>query len=79
MWRRVRRWAEVRVTPPPTVDLETAGGDAARLTGLATDLGPVLRLGADGRLQFRFGRRLQVAGASGGNYRGRIPLIAEYQ
>lgn len=47
----------VRVTPPPTVDLETAGGDAARLTGLATDLGPVLRLGADRRLQFRFGRR----------------------
>jgi hypothetical protein len=30
-------------------------------------------------LQFRFGGRLQVAGASGGDYRGRIPVTVEYQ
>lgn len=71
--------AEVRVYLPATVDLESGDGRTARVTGLATDLSPTPRLGPDGRLQFRFGGRLQVAGASGGDYRGRIPVTVEYQ
>jgi len=71
--------AEVRVYLPATVDLESGDGRTARVTGLATDLSAAPRLGPDGRLQFRFGGRLQVAGASGGDYRGRIPVTVEYQ
>lgn len=71
--------AEVRVFMPASVDLESGSGGTARVTGLATDLGAAPRLGPDGRLQFRFGGRLQVAGASHGDYRGRIPVTVEYQ
>lgn len=71
--------AEVRVTLPATVDLEGGHGRSARVTGLVTDLSPAPRLGADGRLQFRFGGRLQIAGLDDGDYRGRIPVTVEYQ
>lgn len=71
--------AEVRVILPASVDLESGHGRTARVVGLATDLGAAPRLGADGRLVFRFGGRLQVAGRDDGNYRGRIPVTVEYQ
>lgn len=71
--------AQVRIFLPTAVDLENGSGRTARVTGLATDLGAAPRLGPDGRLIFRFGGRLQVAGASDGDYRGRIPVTVEYQ
>lgn len=71
--------AEVRVILPASVDLEGSHGRTARVTGLATDLSAAPRLGPDGRLQFRFGGRLQIAGLDDGDYRGRIPVTVEYQ
>lgn len=71
--------AEVRVILPPTIDLEGGHGRTARVTGLVTDLSAAPRLGPDGRLQFRFGGRLQIAGLDDGDYRGRIPVTVEYQ
>ena len=71
--------AEVRVILPTSVDLEGGHGRTARVTGLATDLTAAPRLGPDGRLVFRFGGRLQIAGADDGDYRGRIPVTVEYQ
>ncbi len=71
--------AEVRVILPTSVDLEGSHGRTARVTGLATDLNAAPRLGPDGRLVFRFGGRLQIAGADDGDYRGRIPVTVEYQ
>ncbi|WP_287405738.1 DUF4402 domain-containing protein [Sphingopyxis sp.] len=71
--------AEVRVILPASVDLEGGHGRTARVTDLATDLSAAPRLGPDGRLQFRFGGRLQLAGADDGDYRGRIPVTVEYQ
>jgi len=71
--------AEVRVILPATVDLEGGHGRTARVTGLVTDLSAAPRLGPDGRLVFRFGGRLQIAGADDGDYRGRIPVTVEYQ
>ena len=71
--------AAVRVILPATVDLEGGHGRTARVTGLVTDLSAAPRLGADGRLQFRFGGRLQIAGLDDGDYRGRIPVTVEYQ
>jgi hypothetical protein len=71
--------AEVRVILPASVDLEGGHGRTARVTGLVTDLSPAPRLGTDGRLIFRFGGRLQIAGLDDGDYRGRIPVTVEYQ
>ena len=71
--------AEVRVILPASVDLESGHGRTPRVTGLVTDLSAAPRLGADGRLIFRFGGRLQVAGLDDGDYRGRIPVTVEYQ
>lgn len=71
--------AEVRVILPASVDLESGHGRTARVTGLVTDLSATPRLGADGRLIFRFGGRLQVAALDDGDYRGRIPVTVEYQ
>jgi hypothetical protein len=71
--------AEVRVILPASVDLESGHGRTARVTGLVTDLSAAPRLGADGRLMFRFGGRLQIAGLDDGDYRGRIPVTVEYQ
>lgn len=71
--------AEVRVILPASVDLESGHGRTARVTGLVTDLSAAPRLGPDGRLVFRFGGRLQIAGLDDGDYRGRIPVTVEYQ
>lgn len=71
--------AEVRVILPASVDLEGGHGRTARVTGLVTDLSAAPRLGTDGRLQFRFGGRLQVAALDDGDYRGRIPVTVEYR
>ena len=71
--------AEVRVILPASVDLEGSHGRSARVTDLNTDLSAAPRLDPDGRLVFRFGGRLQIAGADDGDYRGRIPVTVEYQ
>src|SRR3546814_301246 len=71
--------AAVRVILPASVDLEGGDGRTARVTGLVTDLSAAPRLGPDGRLQFRFGGRLLIAGLDDGDYRGRIPVTVEYQ
>ena len=71
--------AAVRVILPASVDLEGGDGRTARVTGLVTDLSATPRLGPDGRLQFRFGGRLLIAGLDDGDYRGRIPVTVEYQ
>lgn len=71
--------AAVRVILPASVDLEGGHGRTARVTDLATDLTAAPRLGPDGRLIFRFGGRLQIAGLDDGDYRGRIPVTVEYQ
>src|SRR3546814_3891208 len=70
--------AAVRVILPASVDLEGGDGRTARVTGLVTDLSAAPRLGPDGRLQFRFGGRLLIAGLDDGDYRGRIPVKVEY-
>lgn len=71
--------APVRVILPTSVDLQGDNGRSARVVGLATDLSAAPRLGADGRLQFRFGGRLQVEAGGAGDYRGRIPVTVEYE
>ena len=71
--------AAVRVILPASVDLDGDHGRSARVSGLVTSLSAAPRLGPDGRLQFRFGGRLQIAGLDDGDYRGRIPVTVEYE
>lgn len=71
--------AGVRVILPASVDLEGSHGRTARVSGLTTNLTAAPRLGPDGRLQFRFGGRLQIGALDDGDYRGRIPVTVEYQ
>ena len=71
--------AAVRVILPASVDLDGSHGRSARVSGLVTSLSAAPRLGPDGRLQFRFGGRLQIAGLDDGDYRGRIPVTVEYE
>jgi hypothetical protein len=68
----------VRILLPASVTLRTPQGDTAELTDLATDLPAVPVLDASGGLEFSFGGRLRVTGASAGNFRGRIPIGVEY-
>lgn len=71
--------AELRVTLPSVIHLVGDNGKEARVVGLATDLTAAPRLGPDGSLRFRFGGRLQVSSSDDGDYRGRIPIVVEYQ
>jgi len=69
----------VRIFLPATIDLDGDQGRRARVADLATNLGPAPRIGPDGTLRFRFGGRLAVASDDDGNYRGRIPIMVEYE
>ncbi len=69
----------VRIDLPDQVRMVNQTGDPAELTNLRTNLPAHPRLNQDGALSFRFSGTLRVNSASGGNYRGRIPITAEYE
>ena len=68
----------VRIVLPPSVTMHTPDGGTAELTDLTTDLPAMPMLDANGALDFAFGGRLRVSGASAGNFRGRIAISVEY-
>ena len=45
---------------------------------VVSDLPPLPRLDSAGNLTFRFGGRLRVTGDAEGEYRGDLPITAEY-
>lgn len=69
----------VRVDMPHRIRLTSQTGGVAELVSLETDLSPRPRIGPDGTLTFAFAGTLKVTGGIGGNYRGRIPITAEYE
>lgn len=68
----------VRVSLPAAVHLTAPDGSLADAVDLRTDLGPSAALGADGSLSFTFGGRLLVHPGASGEFRGRIPIVADY-
>ena len=68
----------VRIELPSRVQLRSADGAEAELTGFVTDLPPVAMLDGNGMLEFNFGARLSSQGARGGNFRGRIAIRVDY-
>lgn len=69
----------IRVQLPHSVTLHSSEGGSAELTELEADLPNGARLGRDGTLRFSFGGRLAVKGDAGGDYRGRVLLVVDYQ
>jgi hypothetical protein len=69
----------VRIDLPDNVRMVNQAGQRAELVNLRTSLPARPRLNLDGELTFRFSGTLRVDGSGGGNYRGRIPITAEYE
>jgi hypothetical protein len=69
----------VRVSLPPSVRLVSPNGSSAEAVDLRTDLPPNPMLDASGTLRFTFGGRLVLSGSAAGEFRGRIPIVADYQ
>lgn len=69
----------VRISLPASIRLLSPDGSAADAVDLRTDLPPDPMLDASGTLSFAFGGRLVVQGHAAGDFRGRIPIVADYQ
>ena len=70
---------QVRVSLPSSVRLVAPDGSSAEAIGLRTDLPPAPALDGAGTLVFSFGGQLTVTGDASGEFRGRIPIVADYQ
>ena len=68
----------VRVSLPDSIELYGLAGGTIRLDSIRSDLPPMPRLDADGRLSFRFGGILRVSGDLDGEFRGDVPIDVEY-
>jgi hypothetical protein len=69
----------VRVELPQRIELYSLGGGQISFDQVTSDLPSVPRLDASGNLTFRFGGRVTIAGDAEGEYRGDLPITAEYQ
>ncbi len=68
----------VRIDLPPRIQLYSLSGGSISFDDVTSDLPSLPRLDAAGRLTFRFGGRLRVTGDAEGDYRGELPITAEY-
>lgn len=69
----------VRVDLPSRLQLYSLSGGQIAFDQVTSDLPPLPRLDSTGRLTFRFGGRVHVTGEADGDYRGELPITAEYQ
>ena len=68
----------IRVELPSRIVLHSLGGGEISFDDVVSDLPSVPRLDSAGTLTFRFGGRLHVTGDAEGQYRGDLPITAEY-
>jgi hypothetical protein len=68
----------IRVELPSRIVLHSIGGGAITFDDVISDLPSVPRLDESGALTFRFGGRLHITGDADGQYRGDLPITAEY-
>jgi hypothetical protein len=69
----------VRIDLPSTVRMTNSRGGTLMVRNLRTNLVGLPRLDAAGNLEFSFGGDLEISGNAFGEYRGRIPITAEYE
>jgi hypothetical protein len=68
----------IRIDLPQRIVLHSLSGGEVTFDDVASDLPSLPRLDASGNLTFRFGGRLRVSGDAEGDYRGDLPITAEY-
>lgn len=68
----------IRVELPTRIVLHSIGGGEIVFDDVASNLPSLPRLDDSGSLTFRFGGRLHVTGDAEGQYRGDLPITAEY-
>lgn len=68
----------LRIELPRQIILYSLSGGQVVFEDVLSDLPSLPRLDSNGVLTFRFGGRLRVSGNSEGDYRGDLPIIAEY-
>jgi len=68
----------VRIDLPRRIVLTSLSGGQIVFDDVASDLPSLPRLDSAGRLSFRFGGRLLVAGDVEGQFRGDLPITADY-
>lgn len=68
----------IRVELPRQIVLHSLSGGEVTFDDVTSDLPSLPRLDATGSLSFRFGGRLRITGDADGEYRGDLPITAEY-
>ena len=68
----------IRIDLPSRIELFSFSGARIVIDEIETDLPSLPRLDSAGTLTFRFGGRLQVNGEPEGDFRGDLPITAEY-
>lgn len=72
-------FARVQIRVPDSLELRSVSGAVARISQIETTLSANPIIGANGELTFSFGGRMTVNGDEAGEFRGRLPISAEYQ
>ncbi|HEX6661538.1 MAG TPA: DUF4402 domain-containing protein [Sphingomicrobium sp.] len=68
----------VRVDLPSRIVLHSLSGGEVSFDDVTSDLPSLPKLDSAGNLTFRFGGRLKIIGDAEGDYRGDLPITAEY-
>lgn len=68
----------IRIELPRRIVLHSLSGGEVIFDDVVSDLPSLPRLDSAGNLTFRFGGRLRVSGDADGEYRGDLPITAEY-
>ena len=68
----------IRIELPHRIVLHSLSGGEIIFDDVASDLPSIPRLDSAGNLTFRFGGRLRITGDADGQYRGELPITAEY-
>ena len=68
----------IRIDVPRRIVLHSLSGGEVSFDDVVSDLPSVPRLDSAGNLTFRLGGRLTVSGDAEGDYRGDLPITAEY-
>ena len=72
-------FAQVLITLPQRVTLYAADGRSADVTDIRTDKATLAALDALGALTLSFGGKVSVNGGDSGDFRGLIPITADYR
>lgn len=68
----------LRIDLPARIDLYSVNGSRISIDKIDTDLPDVPRLDGAGNLSFHFGGTLTIIGEADGDYRGDLPITADY-